>query len=283
MSITHDKAGALGGFADDLNAAIRENPVAAGLIGAGVLWMFFGGPRISALGSKVPGAARAVAGAVGTAAHATRGAVGEALAATGSRASDAARHIGDAVSSGTEGATRFFRDTASGGYDALASSTARASDTLARTARGATPSGLEFTTTLQRNLSEALERQPLLLGAIGLAIGAGIASAFPTTKIEKDLMGEAGARVKETIQDIATETSTRVQQVVSEVKKEAETQGLTPSAAKEGLKGVTDLLKTVAGVSRDFKQGSAVLEEGPSRHSCFRSCGAAFSAAPSSS
>ena len=258
MSVTQEKAGARLGFVDDLNAAVRDNPVAAGLIGIGVLWMIFGGAKVSAVGNRIPGAARAVAGGVGTAAEATGSAVGGALAATGSRASDAARRIGDAISSGTEGAASLVRNTVSAGYDALASSTDKASD-FVQTAKGvassATRPGLEVGTTLQQNLSEALERQPLLLGALGLAIGAGIASAFPATKIEKDLMGEAGAKVKEKVQEIATETkefaSTRAQQVVGEVKKAAEAQGLTPSAAKEGLKGVGEKLKTVAGASRD--------------------------------
>ena len=40
------------GFVDHLEDAVRENPVAAGLVGLGIAWMFLGG--------KVPGAAASV-------------------------------------------------------------------------------------------------------------------------------------------------------------------------------------------------------------------------------
>jgi hypothetical protein len=199
------------GFANDLNDAIRENPVAAGLIGLGVIWMVLGGAKVSTLGSKLLGAARTITGAVGPAANATGNAVGEALGGTGTLVKDAARQIGDAISSTSEGAATLVRDTVSSGYDAVTSSGEKASQTVAETAKGAgRPStGLvrEFGTSIQQNLSHSLERQPLLLGVIGLAIGAGIASAFPSTKVEMDVMGETGAAVKEKIQQLATDTT----------------------------------------------------------------------------
>jgi hypothetical protein len=39
-----------GDFIDELNDAIRQNPVPAVLIGAGLLWMFMGGARNTVLG-----------------------------------------------------------------------------------------------------------------------------------------------------------------------------------------------------------------------------------------
>jgi fatty acid-binding protein DegV len=91
----------------------------------------------------------------------------------------------------------------------------------------------------------------LLLGVIGLAIGAGIASAFPSTKMEQDMMGEAGAAVKDTIQEIASETSERAKDVFVEVKKEAAAQGLTPAYARESLNGVVEKVKTAATLSQE--------------------------------
>jgi hypothetical protein len=94
---------------------------------------------------------------------------------------------------------------------------------------------------------------------IGLAIGAGIASEFPSTKMEQDVMGEAGAVVKEKIQEIATETSEfasqRAKEVFDEVKKEAAAQGLTPASAKGGLKEVVEKVKTTATSSRSSIKG----------------------------
>jgi hypothetical protein len=258
---TH-KSGALQGFVDDLNGAIRENPLAAGLIGAGVLWMFFGGGRISGVASALPGAARNMAGAVGAAAQATGGAVGDAVAGTGARIGDAARQAGDAISTGATQAAKIIRDTATAGYDALSSAGEQAAGQASRTGkdadRAAGNAGWDLGP-LQVNLKQTLERQPLMLGLIGIAIGAAIASAFPSTDLEREVMGEAGATVKDKIQEIATGTtefvSDRAKQVVSDVKQEVAAQGLTPAAAMEGLKDVAEKVKNVAGASREAIKG----------------------------
>ena len=48
--------------------------------------------------------------------------------------------------------------------------------------------GYGLARTVQSDLGALFERQPLVLGAIGLAIGAGIAAAFPTTELETELL-----------------------------------------------------------------------------------------------
>lgn len=73
------------------------------------------------------------------------------------------------------------------------------------------------------------------------------------------MMGEAGAAVKEKMQEIVTETSEfasqRAKDVFDEVKKEAAAQGLTPASAKEGIKEVVGKLTTAATSSRDSIKG----------------------------
>jgi phage-related protein len=255
---TQQKTGGMGSFIDDLNGAIRENPVAAGLVGMGVLWMFFGGDRGSALKS-LAGAAGTVTSAVGAAAGATGSAASDVISGTVSRAGEVARQVGGALSPGAESAGAMVRDTASAGYDALQSKGGAAGEMMTRvandTVRSSTERGRDFGMSMQRNLTESLERQPLLLGLIGVAIGAGIASAFPSTRMEQEMMGEAGAAVKDKIQEIASDTSERAKEVLDVVKKEAAAQGLTPAGATESLKGVAEKVKTVATTSRDAIKG----------------------------
>jgi len=50
--------------------------------------------------------------------------------------------------------------------------------------------GKEAFTKAQSSLAGVLERQPLLLGAIGLAIGAAVAGAFRTSELENDWVGD---------------------------------------------------------------------------------------------
>jgi hypothetical protein len=248
-------ADGIAGFVDDLNGAVRENPVAAGLVGMGVLWMFFGSARISAFGSTLPNVARTVTNAVGAGAEATGSAVGDAAGATVRRVAESARQVGDAISSNAGNAATTVLDKASAAYDTLKASGKEATETVARTAKQAEGSSTQFGrdvgTSLQQNLTKTLEAEPLLLGVMGLAIGAGIASAFPSTKLERDVMGEAGAAVKDRMQEIASETFERAKEVFVEVKKEAAAQGLTPASARESLKSVGEKVKTAAALSQE--------------------------------
>ena len=90
-----------------------------------------------------------------------------------------------------------------------------------------------------------------MLGAIGLAIGAGIASTFATTAVESELMGEQGTAAREKLQGLAGDVTDRAKQIVADVKDEADRQGLTPDAAKSAAAGIGEKVKTVAGAGRD--------------------------------
>jgi nucleotide-binding universal stress UspA family protein len=137
------------------------------------------------------------------------------------------------------------------GYDAITGETRPdGSEQLRQFATGASDVAAEYATTLQKTIGDAIERQPLLLGAIGIALGVGIASAFPPTAIEKETMGAQGSAARERMTAFVTETveaaKTRANDVLEEVSKEAEAQGLTPAAATEQLHGVAQKVKAVA-------------------------------------
>jgi len=48
----------------------------------------------------------------------------------------------------------------------------------------------------QSSLAEVLERQPLVLGVVGLAIGAAVAGAFQSSDLENEWIGELSDDVK---------------------------------------------------------------------------------------
>jgi hypothetical protein len=111
--------------------------------------------------------------------------------------------------------------------------------------------------TLQGNLKDTFERQPLLLGAIGLALGAGMAAAVPPTQLETEYAGDAAEKVTEQAKEFATAQVDRVaataERTLEAVKDEAAAQGLTPQAAKEGVAAVGEKIKTVAKAARGAK------------------------------
>ncbi len=223
---------------DGLNDAIRQNPLAASLVGAGVFWMLFGN-KVPSLAAAAPAAARSVGETLTSAGQ-------KIIDATVETASDVAQRAGDAVRQAGE-ATRDGVARATPNTERVEAIKEAGADTL----RSSAAAGQRVFSDAQQRLSESLERQPLLLGAIGIAIGAGLASAFPATNLEKDAFGAQASAARERIEGLATEAKgfafERGRAVIDEVQREAQAQGFTPEAAKQGLQDVAAKVKSVAG------------------------------------
>jgi hypothetical protein len=65
-----------------------------------------------------------------------------------------------------------------------------------------------------------LERQPLVLGAIGLAIGAAVAGAFRTSDVENEWVGELSDSVKADLNARAAAVSQSVREASDTLKAE---------------------------------------------------------------
>jgi hypothetical protein len=100
------------------------------------------------------------------------------------------------------------------------------------------------------NLSDLFESQPLALGAIGLAIGAGIAAALPPSEVETEYLGEAGDVIKARAAEFASEQAERVTTVAGNVMEavsdEARKQGLTLEGAKSAAAEISAKVGRVA-------------------------------------
>ncbi len=136
-------------------------------------------------------------------------------------AKDAVR---DGVADALDSTTRYGREYA---------------DTASEYAASIPGSGAEMFDTVRSNLSDLFKAQPLALGAIGIAIGAGIAAALPGTEIETDYLGEASDTVRAKAAQFASEQTDRVTtvagNVVDAVREEAVTQGLTLEGVKTAV------------------------------------------------
>jgi hypothetical protein len=234
-----DRAGPV---VDRLNAAIRDNPLAAGLIGAGVAWMLFGGTKGlgAAAGIATNVASRASAAASNAGSSFTGG-----LAKAGSKASAAVKDAAsDVVGS-------IVPEMSMPETDKVLEAGSNAGSAIGDGFTSAVEKGRQYGTAFQSGLSQSLERQPLLLGAIGLAIGAGIASTFGSTAVESEWLGKQGAAAREKLQGLAGDIKDRAGKVMSDVKEEADRQGLTAGRAKYAASQVGEKVKTVAGAGRD--------------------------------
>jgi len=155
--------------------------------------------------------------------------------------------VRDAVS----GAGAATGETATKAYEAVKNT---AAESTSRVSAGMSAAE-GFAGTLQQNLTDTFTRQPLLLGAIGIAIGAGMAAAVPATQMETQMVGDAANRVKAQAAELAATTVDKVtetaERTLEAVKQEAAAQGLTPEGARAGAASVGAKLKTVAKNARD--------------------------------
>jgi hypothetical protein len=147
------------------------------------------------------------------------GAIRQASAAAGDAVSRSGAQAVDAIS----GAYSTTTDLASGAVERISDVTSRATTSLQE--------GAKWGGTLKQNLADVFERQPMLLGGVGLAIGAGIAASLPATEAEKKAMAGASNFVRDTL----TEKGAEVKEMVDAGVQEFKTQGLTLQGAGETL------------------------------------------------
>lgn len=208
---------------NEFGQAVLANPVPAALIGAGLIWMLAGGrtrladvPRVVANGAR----GGADLGRQGMAS------AGHAASAVAGSMSDAAHSISDAAHAfGHRDETHLL----SAGTEA-ASSAARH---------------------VQNTLADLVARQPLVLGAVGLAIGAGIASAFAGTDFEARFMGATADTARDRAADLAEQAKSKGSQAVSRGLREAQAQGINPAAAGAALREVVEKADAVVSETID--------------------------------
>jgi|EndMetStandDraft_7_1072992.scaffolds.fasta_scaffold02453_9 hypothetical protein len=211
------------GFVEDLRDAAGRNPVSAALIGMGVLWML--------TGAKSPAGVRRVLRNAGL------------------------DQVPDALSEVRSGLReKAGSDVAASTLEAARGRGASVIDDVVEYGRAMIEPGAVFETA-RDGLSELFRAQPLALGAIGLAIGAGIAAALPKTDVEDAYLGEASRTLKTEAAEIAgqqVEKATALaNDVVEAASAEARKQGLTPDGAKAATNDLTGRVGRVVDAAKN--------------------------------
>jgi hypothetical protein len=100
-----------------------------------------------------------------------------------------------------------------------------------------------------------MDRQPLVLGAIGLGVGAAMAAALPSTAVEADLLGQASADLQTRTREVAAEVTERAadlaDNVTAAITNEAQAQGLTPDNITQSARDVGQKVQNVVSRSAD--------------------------------
>jgi hypothetical protein len=183
-------------FLDNLTEAVRDNPLSAALIGGGALWLLIGNERLKNAAASVNAATAPLTDIGGswqsnspkftnsppTAPEIDQGSL--------QHGAHKFRETTSAASEAASGAVNAIKDQFGDGVT-------YARESLSKAAEALPPK--ETVAKIQSSLSDLLERQPLALGAIGVAVGVAVAGAFTTSDLENEWVGDVSDRVKENL------------------------------------------------------------------------------------
>jgi hypothetical protein len=292
-------------FFRNLGTAARDNPIPVALVGIGLAWLVLSGARSrrrqydddelldeyagagdypeeyddETMFGETRGGYEHHSGGKGFAERAKRTAEaarrraqrlrmgGQARAyELGETASETAHGWGESV---REGARR-ARDTA-GEWSAGARAGARSARERARRL-GASEAGDRATYYGRRartGFLETLHEHPLVLGALGLAVGAAIGAALPATEKEDEWLGDTRDRLTDRAKEAGREQIEKARAAAgaaySAAREEAERQGLTPEGGKAAVQSAAESVQRkaerVAGAATEAAKSEAERQE----------------------
>jgi ElaB/YqjD/DUF883 family membrane-anchored ribosome-binding protein len=250
QAITYARHSLPADFGSNLGNSVRENPLPVTLIGIGIAWLMMSGQRGRTQGYGRPGRDYEAAydssydttygaayGGDASPAYsydeADEGSVHRALGKAGAagrdmkdKVSESSQHLKERVSSGSQ----HMKEKAS-------HMTQKASDMTHRAKERASDLGHRSQQNYYRakdRFGHLLDEQPLVVGALGIALGASLGAAMPRTRREDQLMGNTRDSLLDQAKQTATEQAGKVQQAAGRVMQEAKadadtTGGATPA------------------------------------------------------
>ncbi|MCP3442242.1 hypothetical protein [Bradyrhizobium sp. CCGUVB14] len=213
-------SGAQTGFFDSLLAAARENPLSALLIGGGALWLLVGDDKLKGAAQS---AANVASGVVDSGASNLKAATSGLQRTAAPPTAPEMDHEGGSVAKDSRDAAQTATDSMSEAVDRVRDrfdeGVAYAREQFAKMGNPL-PAG-DTLTKAQSSLGDLMERQPLLIGAIGLAAGAALAGAFRTTPIEDNYIGGVSDDVKEDLSRRGTAVSKALREAADTIAADA--------------------------------------------------------------
>ena len=178
----------------------------------------------------------------------------------------AASAMGDAVSSARAVASDTLsaaQQTLSGSYQGGVDALQSGADAMVRTRDQVTETLRQSTGTL----AETIETNPWVWGAVGLVVGAAIASALPVTRVENQLFGDASDQLKNRAGDLANRgmqvATEATQDVYQGAVSRAKEQGLGPDVVRETIKDAGEKVRTVVAQASDALDAEHVASTSP--------------------
>jgi hypothetical protein len=159
--------------------------------------------------------------------------------------SDMAAQTKDKASELASSASEFASQTSERARNAARA----ASDTAADMAR-------QTTSTAQSYASRVLEEQPLAVAVAGLAAGAALAAAFPSTQMEQETLGPIGEQVSDAAQRVGDQLKDATAVAGETLKNAARERGLNSEGLKEVASQAADAFSSRMGGRDDAPNNS---------------------------
>lgn len=227
---------------DNLKTQVRDNPLPLALVGAGLAWLFLGG------GPTTKDLKETASGFVANDDDASQpeSDQDELFPRGSSSMSNAGATVADAAAS----AYSAVGDAATGTRDAVSAAASDAKDYAADAGRKISKGSRRVGRQVQNGFLDVLSKEPLVLGALGIAVGTAIGAMLPSTEFEDENIGpyrdklrdEAEKKVHEGIDEAKAVASSTYQTV----KDEADRQGLAPDDEKSIAERIGNVGKAAA-------------------------------------
>jgi len=216
---------------------MRAMPAPLLLVGAGLLL------------SRTSGSDGSISGATNTLRSHAQGAVDTASQTFDRATDDARRKVHDAqdyarrgVESVIDRATATassLKDRVTGAADDASSAVRDAADTVKSQAE-------DLAQQARQTVSDTWDKNPLLIAGIGLGIGAFIAAAFPSTKAEETMFGEASDALRRQADGVAAKGVEAAKAAVEGVAAAASGEGVSVDGLNQLGESLTDKVRAVA-------------------------------------
>ena len=234
-----------------LKAQVRDNPLPLTLVGAGLAWLMLGGGTSAGESSYDDRGARRSRDNNGSRFRSGKSQTGfgEYLGSGGSSQQDNS----SLVTSALDSATTFAEGMVDAGKSAIDSATGAVTDAGGRLAGATSEMGSnvgEMTQRARQSAQEVFQREPLVLAALGLAVGTAIGAMLPSTTLEDEQLGRYRDKLRDSAEDLLDKGVEGAKEVAAEayetIKDEADQQGLNASGDSSVVEQVGKVVKSAA-------------------------------------
>jgi hypothetical protein len=210
-------------FLDNLKEAVRENPLSAALIGGGAIWLLIGNQKLKSAANTVSAAASPLADPGPQNLRPGPSTFANSPPTASEMDNGSSQHVSETLHQATSAASDAVSGAAGAVKGRLDEGVTYARENFNKLGDVLTPE--ETLQQVRSSLSDLLEKQPLVLGAIGLAVGAAVAGAFSASDLENEWVGELSDSVKEELNARAGAVSQSVREASDTFKAEIDDVG----------------------------------------------------------